>query len=731
MTQAFHQFRKHSLLAAAAVGYLLLAGSAPAQDADPPPSSSAPDGQVENEVAPIMEIEPPALPAPQPPAPESSLLELLDQIAAPSASALVVSSEPPAIETIELTRKSRVTTSISGVRRSPIAIQPVIRGYQQQSIYGQYQGANFVPVRFDLDSVLTSIDPGLIDRLVIIPGPYGVKYGPGLAFIDVEATPLPRYDQPQSQWRTNLLYQSSGEQFYGRQTISGGGYRYGYRATYGHKIGSDYESGDGTDIPASYNVRDVDVALALDLSDSSSLQFEYLRQDMTDAEFAGLVFDARMRKMDAFFLRYTYDDSSFFEKWLAEAWYNRTALEGDNLNPGKQRFYQDHLVFNPPGAFAAFTDADATNAGFRIAPTWGDTDDAQLTTGIDLHYVDQALNEFDDFLADLGPLDFDNYPIPRSNMIDVGLFAELTTVLDYRWKVTTGARVDWICTHRDAVYSAVDPVGVEHVFDFGDDVDLNDTLYHGFVSTDYEINPSLNMRFGFGHGQRPPSLTERFAEEPFLTVVQSATSAVLGDSELEPERASQFDLALIGDYENLQFQVAGYWSYIDEHITFAPAFGVPPDPDLKLLDFVNNDATLAGVELAAEYDWTAALAPFVNMRYVSGRNLARDEPLPSIYPLETRAGIRWHEPSEDRYGLDFVARIVGVQDQVATSLTEFSSPGFTTYDLRGYWLVGDRLRITAGFENLFDKNYLEHLNVNLPGVLEPGRNFYVATQMDY
>lgn len=394
-------------------------------------------------------------------------------------------------------------------------------------------------------------------------------------------------------------------------------------------------------------------------------------------------------------------------------------------------FYRDNLVFIPTGAFAAYTEAFAKNTGFRIAPTWGDVDDAQLTMGIDLHYVEQQLNEFDDFAADIPPLVFDNYPVPRSHMIDIGMFAELTAVVNSRWRFTTGGRIDGVRTHADAVYRAVDPIGDEHIFDVGSDIDIDNVLYHAFVSADYEINPCLTLRFGFGHGQRPPSLTERFALEPFLTVVQSATSAVLGDPDLTPERASQFDLALVGEYADLRFSAVGFWSHVDNHITFAPAFGVPPDPDLKLLDFVNNDSTLAGAELMAECDLTPALSPFVNLRYVSGRNLQRGEPLPSIYPLETRLGLRWHDPYEDRYGVEFVARIVDNQDRVAVSLTELPTAGFATYDLRAYWQVMDGLRITSGFENLFDKNYLEHLNVHIPAVLEPGLNFYVATQMDY
>ena len=92
-------------------------------------------------------------------------------------------------------------------------------------------------MRFDLDSILASIDPGLIENLTIIPGPYGVRYGPGLAFIDVTAKPTRRSQVTDWTGSTSLLYQSNGEQFYGRETLSLAGSDYGVRASYGHKVG--------------------------------------------------------------------------------------------------------------------------------------------------------------------------------------------------------------------------------------------------------------------------------------------------------------------------------------------------------------------------------------------------------------------------------------------------------------------------------------------------------------
>ncbi|MDA1052199.1 MAG: TonB-dependent receptor [Planctomycetota bacterium] len=672
-------------------------------------------------------IEPPAEFAPQPPAPSSSLFLRLSDIAAPNATEIIVAEQAPQIETLMLTQNARQATSSSRVRRSQVAMQPNIRGLQQQSIFAQYQGAQFVPVRYDLDSILTSIDPGIIENLVIIPGPYGVKYGPGLAFIDLVAAPLPRSDVFEWDARTSLLYRSNGGQFYGRETVTGSGADYGTRVSYGQKTGSDYLSGDSTQIPASYNVLDVNVAVNFDLTPESTIQFEYLLQNMSDTEFAGLAFDALLRQTDAFFLRYEHHDDASETKWLAEAWYNRTFFEGDNLNASKQSFYQPNPVFVPIDSFVGVTDADVTSSGFRVAPSIGNTESGQLTAGVDFHFTAGELNEFDDF-DDIGI--FDSFPIPRAQTADVGLFTELFVPVLADSSLKFGGRLDWVRTEQAAVYSSFDPTGVEHIFDFGDDFAADDQLYHAFVTADHPLSDTLLLKAGFGHGQRPPNLTERFALDPFLTLVQNATSAVIGDETLKPERASQFDLALHGTFDAFRFQLNGYWSHIDEHITLAPATGIPPDPDLRLLDFVNNDSVLAGAEASGEIDLSDSWMAFGRMSYVDGRNLDRHEPLASIYPLQSRLGLLWYDPVDNRYGVEFAAMVVDNQNRVATSLLEATTPGFAKFDLRGYYQATDAIHVTIGFENIGNRNYLEHLSVHNPQVLEPGFSFYMATQID-
>jgi outer membrane receptor protein involved in Fe transport len=80
--------------------------------------------------------------------------------------------------------------------------------------------------------------------------------------------------------------------------------------------------------------------------------------------------------------------------------------------------------------------------------------------------------------------------------------------------------------------------------------------------------------------------------------------------------------------------------------------------------------------------------------------------------------------NQDRLG----ALRLGTTTLVDVIPLETPTPGFTVFHLRGYWNLTERLHFVAGIDNLFDRNYLEHLNLRLPDapqfagtqVLEPG-----------
>jgi outer membrane receptor protein involved in Fe transport len=268
-----------------------------------------------------------------------------------------------------------------------------------------------------------------------------------------------------------------------------------------------------------------------------------------------------------------------------------------------------------------------------------------------------------------------------------------------------------------------------------------------------------------GYAERAPTLTELYASGPFIGVLQQGTSRLIGDPNLQKERDSQMDVGMKADYGWFKGGVTGFYAVIDNYITFdANKLG----PGLTQVVFTNtNRATLSGGEAFGIIEATSWLSPFVNAAYVQGidqthidnrrsPNLASSrrydlttgelaaatEALPQIPPLEIRAGFRIHEPLQKptdspKWTIEFTARVDWGQNDVASSLGELPTAGFTVFDIRTYWQVNKTWLVSAGVENLGDINYRSHLDPisgNILGVdplFRPGTNYYFASQFTY
>ena len=61
----------------------------------------------------------------------------------------------------------------------PGSFDPRIRGYHLGQYVTGSNGEFWMPVRNDLDTPVTRIDPSLVKSVEIIAGPYSAQYGPG------------------------------------------------------------------------------------------------------------------------------------------------------------------------------------------------------------------------------------------------------------------------------------------------------------------------------------------------------------------------------------------------------------------------------------------------------------------------------------------------------------------------------------------------------------------------
>lgn len=672
-------------------------------------------------------------PTTDPDAPSSPLEGLLRDIpSAPPA------AEPARDTTLAITESSS-TDTVRAQRRSPVAFDPRIRGFRQGQIYAQADGAYWLPAREDLDSMLSKIPPTAITGIHVFSGPYSVRYGPGFAFIDIVTADTPRYDCGSELHNTlGLIYRTNGNQWYGYETVEGGGANYGFRLGYGNRNGIDYEAGNGERIPSSYLNQDFIAQFGYDINPFQHLEFRFNHLIQTDTEYFGKFFDMDALVVDGFNLRLVDEDPAGpWSRFVVEGWYNRTDFHGDTDSPytnnGKSQTIDRveqallrALSGNEPIFFFGDTNGFVASTGARAAVTFGDDDEANLTLGADVRYITQEINENYDItstgtnLSELQAGQLDNFGTnqPWGNAINPGAFAELAFPWRSYWKTTVGARLDWLHTDIREEFIRSDtslPAG---------DMARNNSLYAFFLNNIVDLDEYWSVDAGFGHAQRPPTLTERYADGVFLALFQNGFTRVVGDPFLHPERAWQIDVGLRGDYGDVRGGVRGFYTWVLDYATYDVAQVAPPGGPLgaQLAHSTSTDlATLAGFELDGAIDWNDYLTLFGNLSYIEGRDQIIDAPLFGIYPLEGRVGLRLHDPAEEnRWGIEFFGRIVDDQDRLGALRSgpfvvpvEKPTPGFTVWNLRAYWAATRNIRLTGGIENVFDRNYLEHLDLRL------------------
>jgi len=684
-------------------------------------------------------------------------------------SSVVLGSESKGRKTTDvgsLLGRSTGALGVSTERRSPIVNDVRIRGSQVGQLLAS--GSYWFPVRQDLDTLLSKIDSSIVDDIIVIKGPYSSKYGPGYNFVDFQLSESPRYENGfESHGSTSLNYSTNGEQWYARQSFWGGDADYGYRVGYGGRGGVDYETGDGVRLPSSYKSGNLDVALGFDLDDHSNLEFNYMRLDQADVQLPNQINTIDDLKTDSFELIYTVSDLDQIDRFTAETWYNTTQLQGNAQDPGKRR----QIPLLDETAFTNALDGWNASTGFNLAWTWDDGDGGDLTVGVDMRYLQQVYNERttwglfqgrDFMLGD--PLDAQgqgsNFPLPPAQTSNPGLYLEHVNQVNDGLVVRSGGRLDIVFMNADTGLNGAETFGetLETSLNGADGTFRQHfQLGQAFVTADYAVDENVTLKGGAGFGMRAPTMPEMYSAGYFATVMpQFALTSPQGNSLLKPEKRTQIDLGFTAEYENFRGGLNGYHAWIRDYITLDFSGTIRQGPALvaPFYGYTNSDlVTLAGFEGYAEHDLNDWFTTFATVSFTEGRDHSRrssnfantfstttgrsnstaeEESLPVIYPLQGRLGVRMSEPVNGLWGAELSARIVDNQDQIATSLQEQTTAGFTTYDLRAFMQVNDGMLITAGVENLTDKNYQEHFDARtVTNVFQPGANFYFGTDITY
>ena len=604
---------------------------------------------------------------------------------------------------------------------------PVLRGMfgsRLNLLAGDGALAGACPSR--MDNAMSYISPETWDGLTVIKGPQTVLWGGGAAAGTVRfERDIPYFPEPGIQAQGSLLAGSHGRNDQVLDFAAGNEAFYG-RVTANRSDADDYEDGDGQRVHSGWTKWNADAAIGWTPDADTVIEASAGRGD-GEARYAG-------RGMDG----------SVFDRTSYGLRFERSNLPG-TLNGIEANLYYnaiDHVMDNytlrdpdPDGAMPMPMASNVAHrtAGGRAALTWSG-EHWNLTGGVDgrasRHSQRSGMGR-GAYLA--APWNMD------ARFRQAGAFAELHWHINDQHQLVAGARIDRAEAEDRRMHAGGGGHGHGHGHDTGHPMPnptagmtRSETLPSAFVRYEQTLTDSgFSWYAGLGHTARMPDYWELFSPDHGP---EGATNAFAG---VDPERTTQLDLGLDWKGESIDAWLSVYAGRMSDYILFDYGHH-------GMTTAMNADADIRGGEVGVEWRPGGHWKLGGSIAYAWGELVDSGQPLPQMTPFESRLTAAW---DNGRWSAGALLRVVASQDRVSESLGNVvgrdigPSPGFGVFSLNGGYRFSERVRVTAGIDNLFDRSYSEHLNLagnsafGYPAdpvrINEPGRTGWIKFNTEF
>lgn len=613
----------------------------------------------------------------------------------------------------------KTVPGFSAVRNGGTNGDPVLRGMFGSRLNvltndGAMPGA--CPAR--MDNPLSYVSPETYDKLVVVKGPQTVLWGPGASAGTVRfERETPRFDEPGVHATGGLLAGAFGRADAVLDATAG--FSQGYaRLSANHAQADDYEDGDGQTVPSSWKKWNTDLALGWTPDADTVVELSAGTGD-GEARYAGRSMDGSQFRRDSVGLRVERKNLGPVLKAVkANVYYNLADHVMDNYT-----LRDPNPSSSMPMAMAA--DVERRTQGGRLAADW-DAAGLQFTSGVD-GYVSRHRQR-----SATGRGAYRDEPwATDAELRNVGVFTEATWPLQAQQRLVAGLRLD-----RAEATDKRETAGMMGMANPTAGDTREETLKAGFLRYERELaDLPLGWYAGLGHTERMPDYWELFSPDAGPAGADNAFAGI------RPEKTTQLDVGAQVRAAGWNAWVSAYVGRIEDYILFSYADGGM----MGLSSTATNvDANIRGAEAGVELRPDARWKLGATLAYAWGENASSGEALPQMPPLEARFSLRWEE---GRWSFGTLLRAVAAQRRVALDQGNVvgrdlgESGGFATLALNGGYRFDERLQLTAGVDNLFDRTYSEHLNLagsadfGYPAdpvrIHETGRNVWVKLNLAY
>ncbi|MDY0250574.1 MAG: TonB-dependent copper receptor [Pseudomonas sp.] len=616
----------------------------------------------------------------------------------------------------------------SAVRSGGVNSDPVFRGMFGSRLKLLTNGGEMLgacPNR--MDSPSSYVSPETYDKLTVIKGPQSVLWGPGASAATVLFEREPEnFEEPDYRVNGSVLVGSNNR--FDRSIDAAAGSREGYaRVIANGSTADDYNDGDGNRVPSSWDKWNTDLILGWTPTDDTLLELTAGTGD-GESRYAARSMDGTQFERESLALRFK--QTNLTDTWKAleaQVYYNYADHVMDNYKLRTPNPNDVMSMMRTPYASAV----DRRTLGTRVSGTW-QWDAVEIIAGVDAqkneHRARKGTGDSYKQMPWAKDAEFKQY----------GLFSELSWNMADGERLISGVRVDR-ASATDTRAELCNMMGMACRDNPTADKERNKTLPSGFVRYEHDMQSlPATTYIGLGHSQRFPDYWELFS----ATSIAGQPTAF---ASINPEKTTQVDFGIQYSRGAAELWASGYVGQVRDYIMFSFKPGMNPLHTVSEVD--NIDARIMGGELGGSHRFAPHWKADLSLAYAYGKNSSDGRAMPQIPPLEARFGLSYEQGD---WSSSALWRVVAAQNRIddrdrgrgnVVGKDFGPSSGFGVFSVNSAYRLSQHWKVSAGVDNLFDKNYSEHLNLagnagfgytdTTTRVNESGRTWWTRVDMSF
>lgn len=620
----------------------------------------------------------------------------------------------------------RDVDGVDAVRRGPVGLDPVIRGLRETEVGTFLDGARIFPGGpARMDSPLSHLDPSAIKTIDVVKGPYALTWGAGtMSAVRVQTQQLTDLRKPfggtiSSGYDSNYQAVEEAASAYGNTG------KLGYWIHGAWRNGNDYESGNGTSVPADFLSREIRGKLGYALTKNSYLDVSLGYQNQEDIDYPGRLLDADYFDTYNMAANWRWSPGSEKIETIEASIYRNTIDHGmDNDDKPTAQADPDRM---PP--FGLDIDVDArmyvTGGAFSTSFTTGSSWDWKI--GADFYNTNR--NAVRTIVRRDNDMEmFKDLMWPDATIRDGGVYTQLSHSFSDRLSAQGTLRLDFVSADADTASDFFRK-------NVSTDLHSSETNFSGSATISYIPFDNWTLGAGVGSVVRTADATERYSDRTPASKAQTSAE-FMGDPSLNPERSTQADLWISTAYPKWDLSINAFIRQMDDYITITSTTlpkRLPLSPE-TVFQYINGSSRFWGFDASASYNLLTSLKLKGGLHYLWGKDQELNQPALGVSPFTVNTGLRY-ESSNLPFFAEGTVHFADNQNRVALLKGETTTNGYTTADLQVGATIRQQLSLQAGVKNITGAEYANHLNTKNPfstqQIPEAGRIFFADVQFTF